>query len=210
VTLPASAVVLAGGASRRLGQDKRGIRFGSAPTLLDQTVGRLATLSDDVVVVCSPLTPIAVPPTGRVVADESPGSGPLGGIVAGLRAVRGERVAVVACDLPFLSTSVLRTMLDLPFDYDLLVPRRADGTLEMLHAIYRATCQDVAARLLADGRLKVAGLACALIAEQRSVRYLDEDFFRPVDPDLLTFFNVNTPADLAVARARAARRYGSC
>jgi molybdopterin-guanine dinucleotide biosynthesis protein A len=206
VTDPASAIVLAGGASRRLGEDKRNIRFDSTRTLLNQTIEAVATLSDDVVVVGSTLSLTSTSAVARVIADEAPGHGPLGGLVVGLRAARHARALVVACDLPFLSTSALQKMLELPFDYDLLVPRRADGTIEMLHAVYGATCGDVAARQLDARTLKLAALATVLSNEQRHVRYLDEAFFRPVDPDLATFFNVNTPADLFAARLRAEAR----
>jgi molybdopterin-guanine dinucleotide biosynthesis protein A len=208
--VPASAVVLAGGASRRLGQDKRTIRFDPTRTLLQQTIDRLATLTDDVVVVGASVPSSVGPIAARIVTDEPTGNGPLGGLVAGFRSAHYERAVVVACDLPFLSVAALRRMLDYPFDYDLLVPRRADGTLEMLHAIYRTTCSGIAAQLIAAKRLKVAGLAGALEGEQRRVRYLDEDFFRDVDPELTTFLNVNTPADLADARVQAGLRYGSC
>src|SRR5262249_54710743 len=147
-------------------------------SLLRQTIDALTMLSDDVVVVGADLPPAVAPPVARIVYDESPQCGPLGGIVAGLRVVRHERALVVACDLPFLSTPALQKMLDFPFDYDLLVPRRADGTLEMLHAIYRATSVDVAARQLDARSLKLAHLGTALSNEHRLVRYLDDAFFR--------------------------------
>jgi molybdopterin-guanine dinucleotide biosynthesis protein A len=206
VTQLASAVVLAGGASRRLGQDKRAIALDPSRTLLEQTVARVATVADDVVVVASTLPPHVDLGDARVVPDRISGLGPLGGLVAGLTAVRHARALIVACDLPFLDSVALKAMLDSPVECDLLVPRRRNGTLEMLHAVYRVECSVVAERLIASGRLKLAELADALTDDGRHVHYLDDDFFRPLDPELLTFFNVNTPPDLAEARRRLTGR----
>jgi molybdenum cofactor guanylyltransferase len=207
VIQPASAVVLAGGASRRLGQDKRTVRLGATRRfLLEQTLERLESLSDDILVVGSEIPRAIDVGTARVVPDDVVGLGPLAGLIAALEAARHSRALVVACDLPFLNRDALRAMLDLPDGDDLLVPRRADRTLEMLHAVYSVDCAVVAREQLAAGRLRLAGLANSLTERGLKVRYLDDSFFRNVDPELLTFFNVNTPADLAEATSR----YGSC
>jgi molybdopterin-guanine dinucleotide biosynthesis protein A len=206
VTVPVSALVLAGGCSRRLGQDKRTLRLDGRHSLLERTVERVASLSDDVLVVGSGLPSEIDVGTARVVPDDVVGHGPLAGLVAGLTAARHARALVVGCDLPFLNCDVLGAMLDLTIDCELLVPRRADGTLEMLHAVYGIGCVSTARALLVAGRLRLAGLADELSARGAAVHYLAESFIRQFDPVLLTFFNVNTPADLAEARSR----YGSC
>src|SRR3989304_1772309 len=63
----------------------------------------------------------------RLVADESPGLGPLSGLQVGLRTCRTEHVLVAASDLPFLNVELLRHMARLPRSYQALVPRRGGG-----------------------------------------------------------------------------------
>jgi molybdopterin-guanine dinucleotide biosynthesis protein A len=195
VTASASAIVVAGGKSSRLGQDKRQLRLTSSRTLLEETIERLSALSDDVVVVGSDLSAVAGPSI-RFVADPLPGAGPLNGLYGGLSAVQNEYAVAVACDLPFLSVRLLRVLVDYPRDYDLLVPRRADGTLEMLQAVYRKTCLDAMRRRLSVGRLKLSGLV-----EDVRVRFVDEVELIPYDPELRSFLNVNTPRDLATIKS---------
>jgi len=192
VISPASVVILAGGRSTRLGHDKRLLQLTPGETLLEQTIRRVREVSDDVVVA------VGTDGTGftnlpaRIILDARPGVGPAGGILAGLRAVHHEYALVVACDLPFLSVRVLQALLAMPRDYDLLVPRRADGRLEMLHAVYRCSCARVLERRLAAGQYRLAGLV-----EEVATRFIDEAILRRYDPDLHSFENLNTPADLA-------------
>lgn len=191
MTIRASGIVVAGGQSRRLGQDKRRLRLPSGQTLLEAVVGCLTGLVDDLVVVVA-TDPEAFPDLpARVIADLRPGSGPLNAIYTGLGAIRHEQAIVVACDLPFLSQPLLRAMLEQPPDYDLLVPRRADGRLEMLHAIYRQTCCLPLRRRLDAGQRRLADL----VTDVRT-RFLEESELAAYDPDLRSFTNVNTPADL--------------
>jgi len=197
--MSASALVLAGGKSRRLGTDKRRVRLASGRELLEDTIQTVASLADEVLVTLgdefgafAELGSRGV----RLVEDEIPGSGPLGGLVAGLAAARNDLVVVVACDLPYLNAGLLRWLLSLASESDLVVPRRADGTLEMLHAVYRRSCRQVARDRLMAGRFRLSDLAESLLTTGRSVRFVEEGDLRREDPDLKSFFNLNTPDDL--------------
>jgi len=187
----ASAIVVAGGKSSRLGQDKRLLRLFSSRTLLEETVLRLSTLTDDVVVVVSSQSVDLEGLSAKIVQDPVPGAGPLNALYAGLMAAEHEYAIAVACDMPFLSTTLLRGLLDLPRDYDALVPRRSDGTLETLHAVYRKTCLEAIRRRLDAGRFKLAALL-----DDLTVRFVDEPWLRQYDPQLRSLLNVNTPEDL--------------
>jgi molybdopterin-guanine dinucleotide biosynthesis protein A len=207
-----SAVVLAGGRSRRLGQDKRALRLGSSRPLLVETVAQVGGLVDEVVVVVG-RDPALVETwcatagvRARVVEDRVPDHGPLGGLQAGLLAATREYALVVACDLPFLEPAVLRLLLGWPRPYDLLVPRRADGRLEMLLAIYHRACLATVEAHLAQNRLRLGDLAATLAGGSGRVCYLEEAVIRPCDPDLRTFTNLNTPTDLQSAAQRLSRR----
>jgi molybdopterin-guanine dinucleotide biosynthesis protein A len=187
-------VVLAGGASRRLGVDKALLQFDDGP-LLCIVVKRLAQ-------VC-PRVLVAVDRADRYrhlglavdfVTDESPGLGPLAGLQAALRAGRMEHTLVVACDLPFLNPALLRHMAQLPRTYDALVPRWL-GRWQPLHAVYARSCLAVVDKLLASG-----GGSMHDLLDRVQVQALDEDELRRLDPQGLSLINLNTPADVKRAQ----------
>lgn len=202
---PASGVVLAGGRSLRLGRDKRLLKFGAADTQLEETVRRVASVATEVVVAGgAEVTLVAdvlrhAPPRTTVVPDVQPGAGPLGGLCAGLAAAREDLSLGVACDLPFLNVDVLRYLLECARGYDLVVPRRDDGRLEMLHAVYRRSCLPILRERLARGRLRLGDVPLDLDAAGLRVRYVAEADLIPLDPHRRTFFNVNTQGDLQAA-----------
>ncbi|MEU4209779.1 NTP transferase domain-containing protein [Streptomyces sp. NPDC026206] len=101
------AVVLAGGAARRLGgADKPAVRVGGRP-LLDRVLGACPDAGRTVVV--GPRRPTVRPVTWA--REEPPGGGPLAALAAGLRHVRADRVLVLSADLPFLGPETVRALL---------------------------------------------------------------------------------------------------
>ena len=190
-----SVLVLAGGQSSRLGRDKSFLLIDDQP-LVARTVHRLAVLSDDLVVVTNhPERYRALALPARLVSDETPGMGSLMGIYSGLRAARHARALVVGCDMPFLDLSLLRYMLSLAGDYEVVIPR-VDGLLEPLHAVYSKACLPSMARLLGRGRRQII----AFFDEVR-VRYVERAEVDLFDPQHLSFINVNTPQDWARVQA---------
>jgi molybdopterin-guanine dinucleotide biosynthesis protein A len=193
-----SAVVLAGGASKRLGMDKALLEI-NGEWLLQRTLNTLAALSDDLLVVArdkATLADLAV----RVVQDVVPGRGTLMGIYTGLQSMRHQRGLFVACDMPFLNPSLLRYMILLSSDFDVVVPRIGSET-EPLHAVYSKACLAPIARALDLGQLRVI----QFFKEVR-VRYVEQQEVEAFDPQHLSFFNINTVADLETARRHIARR----
>jgi molybdopterin-guanine dinucleotide biosynthesis protein A len=183
-----SVTVLAGGKSRRLGLDKSMLKIHDT-WLLQRILDTLARLSDDLIIVASPRPEFAALPA-RVVPDELPDMGALGGIYSGLKAMRYERGLFVACDMPFLNLPLLRFMILLSPDFDVVVPCVADQT-EPLHAIYSKRCAEPISQLLQHGELRIAHLY-----PQVRVRYVTEMELEVFDPQHLSFLNINTPADL--------------
>ncbi|MCY4114529.1 MAG: molybdenum cofactor guanylyltransferase [Chloroflexi bacterium] len=195
----ASAVVLAGGASRRMGRDKRLLPWGTGAdgrprTLLQQVIDTLAAVADDVIVVANDRPDVR---GARVVPDAIPGSGSLGGILSGIEAARRDRVFVAAADMPFLSTTLVRDLLDRLEGHDAVVPI-VDGRPEPLHAVYGPAVGAAARRQIARGQLKIA-----LAFEGLDIVRVPEAELREFDPGLRSFRNVNTPDDYAGARRDA-------
>ncbi|MDR5696281.1 MAG: molybdenum cofactor guanylyltransferase [Armatimonadota bacterium] len=188
-----TGVVLAGGKSRRMGCDKATLPLGDR-SLLAHVVGRLRAVCAPVLVVAS--RPDAYPDCGvPVIADRWPVGGPLAGLHAGLAAARTDYAVVVACDLPFITPSVLRGLVERAGGFEAAVPR-VDGVAQPLCAVYHRGVEPVAEALLRRGVRSVRALLRRL-----RVHYVGEDELRAWDPDLRSFLNVNTPANYERALA---------
>lgn len=193
---PLTGIVLAGGRSRRLGRNKAFVPFGGRP-LLHIVCERVAQLCPQVIVAASAGGMPGDAPAGvEVVRDEKPGQGPMAGMQAGLRAAAFDYALVLACDMPFLSSSLLRYMADLPRDYQALVPEW-QGRRHPLHAIYSCACLPVIDALLGEGQRSVEELLARV-----AVRLLPEGEIRQWDAAGLSLFNLNDAQDLKEAQRR--------
>jgi molybdopterin-guanine dinucleotide biosynthesis protein A len=183
-------VILAGGQSRRMGEDKAAMMFEGAP-LLTRVARRLSRAVDELLVI-GPQSLASLAPHVRVVEDALPALGPLGGLYTALTATTGACVFLVACDMPFIRPGLVRAMLafaETRCDAD-VVALEANGRIQPLHAVYSRECLPAVERALnaRDHSLH------ALLA-QLAVVTIDTDTVRREDPDELTAFNVNTPED---------------
>ncbi|MDR7485068.1 MAG: molybdenum cofactor guanylyltransferase [Armatimonadota bacterium] len=197
-------MVLAGGRSRRMGLDKATLRLG-AESLLARVVRRLAMVCRPVVVVAAHAGPHLDCPA-PIVPDRWPGAGPLGGLATGLRALAGPgghetaRVVLVGVDMPFVVPALLEYLLTRTPAWDAVVPL-VRGQAQPLCAVYGTPVAATAEELLRQGRQAMHDL---LAAPGLRVAYVPEGVLRAYDPDLRSFFNVNTPEDLVRAQELAA------
>lgn len=198
-----SLAILAGGQSRRMGQDKALLEFGGRP-LVEQVAERAAAVAAEIFLV-APLRPEYERFAWRIVPDRFPQAGSLGGVYTALVEARHQFCLVLACDMPFVNPALLAYMAEQPRDYDVLVPAlaadRSDQggkeTLETLHAIYSKHCLPAIERQLRDGIFKIIGFFSEV-----KVRRVPEDTVRRFDPQLLSFFNANTPDEFDWARRK--------
>jgi molybdopterin-guanine dinucleotide biosynthesis protein A len=203
---PLSAAILAGGQSRRMGTDKALLRLTpDGPTLIERVLAAVRTVAHDVFLVANDdrLAGLGL----RTVPDAFPGAGSLGGIYSAVASAREQHCLVVACDMPFLSLPLLHALAEIPRDYAVLAPYvevgtnrqgGAKGVYETLHAIYGREALPAMRAQLAAERYRIVGF----FPEVR-VRALAESTVRALDPQLRSFFNVNTPERLAEARTLA-------
>ena len=185
-----SAAIMAGGKSRRMGQDKAWIELDGEP-LIKRVAGVLAEVADEVIVVANDPRYETLGLT--VVRDRYPQGGALGGIATGVAAAAHDTVLVAACDMPFLSVDVWRLLLGHAGEGDVVIPRIA-GEFETLHALYTKACLPHMARAIAENRLRVISFFDAV-----RVTAIEEPELRTVDPTFRAFTNVNTPEELASA-----------
>jgi molybdopterin-guanine dinucleotide biosynthesis protein A len=190
-----SGVIMAGGASLRLGRNKALERVGGK-ALIERVMDSLVPLTTEVLIVVArpeQAAALRLPPSVRMVSDRYPGRGSLGGIFTGLDACAESWSLVVACDMPFLNGELLRHLMEASSNVDAVVPRLG-GQPEPLHALYSKACLAPVERMLRAGDLKIAPLFEAV-----RVRYVDEGTIDRIDPRHLSFFNINTQADLEEA-----------
>ena len=196
-----SAIVLAGGLSRRLGRDKALEPVGGEP-LIRRVTSRLSEVSGQTVVVVNEparATALPIPESATIAVDIYPNKGSLGGIFTGLSAAVTDWAFVVSCDMPFLNTALLSHMSSLRDGFDVVAPL-IDGRPEPTHALYRKVCLPHIRRRLEAGELKISGFF-----DEVRVRYVAEAELDSIDPERLSFFNVNTQEDLDRAHQLAAR-----
>lgn len=148
-----SAVVLAGGQSRRMGRDKSLLPVDGVP-LLQRAVEHLERVFPQVLVVAS--RPGAYPFLRvPVLADLRPGEGPMMGILTGLLGARHDPCFVVACDIPEVDLDLVESLLGLSEGADVVVPALPEGHLEPLFAVYRRSMIPHLERALARGDRRV-------------------------------------------------------
>jgi len=188
-----SAIIQAGGQSRRMGADKALIDYHGRP-LLAHVIDTLRPLSDDVIVVANRSAvygPIVDARGARLVPDYDPPSGPLGGLAAGLAAMEHDLAIVVACDMPLLNPDLLRYLIERAAGVDAAVPLTGQE-FEPLHAAYRRSCLPAIRRRLANDQRRVV----SFFGDVRVIA-VPEAEWRLIDPDGQSLSNLNTPDDLA-------------
>jgi len=197
--LDISCVVLAGGKGLRLGRDKAWEIIGNK-NLLGWVVSHLSLFNSEIIVVTVReqfSSQFVDCPGLRMVTDTYPGKGPLGGICTALSVSSSFYNLVVACDMPFLNQALLRYMVELSAGFDLVVPRLGK-LVEPLHSVYSKRCLPTMEFLLEQGNLSVSQLFASV-----RVRYVEAEEIDRFDPEHLSFFNINTEADLEMARELA-------
>ena len=179
-------VILAGGGSRRMGQDKAMLPYGGT-TLLQYMIDKYAVLGDVAVSVNAPgkyaFTGAAELP------DQFPDQGPLNGLVTGFGDGTASELFLTAVDLPCGEPALVRRLALLRGDADACILRRGRKGIEPLFAVYGRRCGAAALACLSAGKRSVFDLL-----ERLQVRYVAPEEVADFDLErLLT--NVNTPED---------------
>ncbi|MDP2657363.1 MAG: molybdenum cofactor guanylyltransferase [Candidatus Deferrimicrobium sp.] len=196
-----SAAILAGGTSRRMGVDKALLLHGGKP-LIQWVCEAVAKVFVNVFLVTGDPARLSVPWIPAV-PDRITGQGPLGGIDAALRHAPTEFTFITGCDMPFLSPAVLRFLAARAHGCDLVVPSGPNG-LEPLCAIYGKGCLPFVEESLTAGQRDVFHLidrVHALVVPAVEIATMD--------PEFLSFLNVNTPDDYRQLKKKDNRGKGN-
>ena len=187
-----SCIILAGGKGLRLGRNKTSQIVGGR-SLLERVVSGVSFLKSEIIIVTAvgrPLTQSVSYSKLRIVDDIYPCKSSLGGIHAGLSVSNSLYNLIVACDMPFLNEALLRYMIQVSADYDLVIPRLG-RFVEPLHAVYSRNCLAPIEHMIKQNNLRIMQLPDLV-----RVRYVDAEDINRFDPTHLSFFNINTEADL--------------
>ena len=197
-----TGVILAGGRASRFGGEPKGLATVGEARIVDRVARALSEVTDALLVIAH------APNADRwlsgvpVAGDLHPACGALGGLHAAL-AHAATDVVVVAWDMPFVTAPLLRQLLLARHHAAAVLPVHPDGHDEPLCAFYGAGCASVAERLLQQGERRAGALADAVDA-----RRLRPSVLAPLGDPRTLLLSVNTPADLAHARALVAHARG--
>ena len=186
--LNATGILLAGGKSLRMNQDKAFLEFEGRP-LIERSLDLLRTVFTEVLISAGKhgtYETLGLP----VVLDGTENRGPLEGLYQGLKTASFDEVFFVACDMPFLDAGLIRLLAEWSAAYDIVIPRFQSGPeagLHPLHAFYHRRCLTVIEKNLETGKLKISDLFPFC-----SVAYVGEaDLPESLDFSRI-FYNVNT------------------
>ena len=187
-----TGVILAGGQSSRMGSNKallpyRGGRF------IVAIYRQLSLLCDDMLVVTNTPEQYAFL-NCRMVPDIHPGMGALAGLHAGLNHSHTAHIFAVACDMPYLSDTLIRALIARRHRSDVIIPEGEQG-LEPLHAVYSRTCLAAMEAALLSGKKRLVSFFPEVQVWKIPCRVV-----RTMDPELASFRNINTPADYYALR----------
>lgn len=204
-----SGIILAGGKSRRMGRDKAFLEF-NGQLLIERVIERVSHVCADVTIVANDVpayTRFGLP----VISDIFPGKGSLGGLYSGLLHAQRDYALAVACDMPFLNEMLLRYLISLAPQYDIVIPRAHDPSsrkpasypfqplakeqdLHPMHAVYSKRCVPIIEQRLRADDLRLIGFL-----DQVRTRFVEPAEIDGIDPKHLSFFNANTPEDFDFA-----------
>jgi len=173
-----------------MGRPKADLPFAGA-SMLDHIVAEMMRVFDETVVaVARPRHYAWESYLSRAIVDDEPHRGPVSALEKALREIRFDCAFVCSCDVPFVDGDLARKLCDMLGDADDALLPYVEGKLQVLHGVYRKRCESILAAMRAAGHSRLQD-----IVNFAKVRIMPEDQIRAIDPELLSFFNVNSPDD---------------
>jgi len=194
-------IILAGGKGNRIGGNKPLMKLGGR-SLISYVLEAVSKVSDEAVVVVGrdgvKRFEALLQKEVKIAIDIVPGGGPLIGVYSGLRHLNSKYAVVLPCDTPFVNEGVLNYLISKAEGADAVVPLWPNGYMEPLHSIYKVSAAlEASEATVEEGKFRIYNM----IEKLEKVIYVPVEKLRKFDPDLLTFFNINSPEDLKKAEA---------
>lgn len=190
-----TGIILAGGASSRMGRNKALLEV-DGEAIITRVYKTLAKLFHEVIVVTNSPEEYDFLPC-RKVADNCPGIGSIAGLEAGLAASRTERIFVSACDMPFTNPELIRLLCMKTGECDAVVPLNGEGLREPLHAVYSRAILPVFQDAISKGDKSILHLLDRIRATM-----VPQNEFADITGALESFRNVNTVIEYEEVKGR--------
>jgi len=187
-----TGIILSGGRSLRMGQNKAFIQIEGLPI-----IERICTLFKQVfreVIIVTNETELFQNLGSKIYTDIIPNKGALGGLYTGIYCSIFEYSFCVACDMPLINKSLVQFLIQNIRGEDVIVPRTKDG-LQPLHALYSKNCLNAMKETIERGKYKILDFYSRV-----KVKIIEEEDFICLDPSKASFINVNTPEELISIR----------
>ena len=150
----ATAIIMAGGDSRRMGMDKSVLAINGKP-MVEIIAEQLRTSFSQTLISANDAEKFAFLGL-QIVPDRIQGQGPLMGIASALEASANEVNFVVACDIPHIDLTYVRKMLSRAKGADIVIPRSGDKEYEPLFAVYHKSALEAINKVLRTGGRKIS------------------------------------------------------
>lgn len=194
--MSSSALILAGGRGSRLGYREKALIDINGKPLISLVIESLGKVVDEVIISVRDQAQgellKRIFPGMQFAYDKYENTGPLAGILSGLSICRNDYCFIAACDMPFINTDVVNLLFSKCKDYDAAIPRRSDGFLEPLHAVYNAST------MINETKKALENSETTIFApiSRLNVNYVPFEEISKIDHDLTTFMNINTYEDV--------------
>jgi molybdenum cofactor guanylyltransferase len=172
-----------------MGQNKALMKMGGV-TVIERITNELDKIVDDLLIVTNSFHEYDFLKI-QMVEDEQKGKGPLAGIHAGLKASLSEQNMIVACDMPFISTSMGRFLLAELRDYQVAIPK-LDGRIHPLFGAYRKDALPIVSQCLVKNELRIQSLLHHLQVEMITEEMLLKEGIQVKESAV---FNMNNQID---------------
>lgn len=188
-----TGIILAGGKNKRIGKNKSFIKIGKR-TVIDRTFSILSRIFRDIIIITN--NPhLYTYLNCKTYPDIIPRKDSLGGIYTGLKVSSSEHNFIFACDMPFLNESLIRYMIGITKNSDIIIPRSKKG-FEPLHAIYSKTCITYIEKQIEQNNLRILDIFPYVRVKEIGISEIAE-----YDSKEIAFLNLNTEEDILKAEA---------
>jgi molybdopterin-guanine dinucleotide biosynthesis protein A len=187
-----TGIILSGGKSIRMGENKAFIEIEGVP-IIRRVYNLFKELFQEVIIVTNQKE-LFLNFDSKIYSDLLPDKGALGGLYTGIFFSTFNYSFCVACDMPFIKKPVVQHLINHIQGDDVIVPQTRDG-LQPLHAIYSKNCLEPIKLTIEQGKYKILDFY-----EMVKVKIVQEDDFISLDPLRESFVNVNTPIELLSIR----------
>jgi len=185
-----TAIILAGGKSQRMGCDKAMLPFAHQP-LIQSVISVIQPLFPATIISVREYRPeIRLPQ----ICDRQADGGPLMGLLSAMSDIKTSWAFVVGCDMPFVSSALVQQLATQRFQQQAVIPM-VHGQLQPLSAFYARSCIPLMRASFSLGDKSLLGAI-----QHLKVSYVDETKMIQTDPLLRSFFDLDTPQDLTMAK----------